>query len=321
MKNKILKYLTSNEYISGQQISSELNVSRNTIWKHIKELKSNGYIIDSVTNKGYKLISTPDILSEVEIQKDLNTDRIGKKIISFKQIDSTNEEIKRQAKNGAESGLVCTAEEQLNGKGRLGRNWYSEYGTGIWTSILLRPYISPMEVSAITLICGLAVCDSIKKVTGLSATIKWPNDVLVNNKKVCGILTEMSAQTDAVDFIVIGIGINVNNEIFSEDIAYKATSLYLESNKKVSRVELLKEILIKTEQYTDEFVTDFTSDLLNRYKSQCITIGKEVTVEKKSTTISGTAVDITNNGTLVIETENKERIEITSGEVSVQGIY
>ena len=322
MKTKILQYLLdANDYVSGQEISNNLEVSRTAIWKHIKSLREDGYEIKSVTNKGYKLILEPDLLNESQLQYGLKTYTIGKNIIHFKEIDSTNEELKRQAKTNAPDGLVCTAETQTKGKGRLSREWVSEYSKGIYASILLKPQISPMEVMSITLISGLAICNSIKKVTGLDATIKWPNDVLVNNKKVCGILTEMSAQTDIVDYIIIGVGINVNNTIFPDELKSKATSLFLESGKNVSRVELLKEVLYQIEIATTEFITDCTYNLLKTYKENCVTIGKTVTVIRKDKEITGIAVDLSENGALIIETEQGQKMEINSGEVTVQGIY
>ncbi len=322
MKTQILEYLINcKSYVSGQDISKDLNVSRNTVWKHINSLRADGYVIDSMTNKGYKIISIPDVLNESQIQNGLKTQRIGKKIIHFKEIDSTNEEIKRQIKTDCPTGLVCTAEKQLNGKGRLGRTWLSEFGKGIWTSILLRPEISPMEVTCITLISGLAVAKSIKNITGLNASIKWPNDILVNDKKVCGILTEMSAQAENIDYIIIGIGVNVNNLEFPEEIAYKATSLCKELGKEVSRSKLLKEILYNLEIYTDEFVADFSSNLIEKYKDNCITIGRKVSVIRKGVEVSGIATDITKSGALIIKTDDSEKLEVSSGEVTVQGLY
>ncbi|MGN0551701.1 MAG: biotin--[acetyl-CoA-carboxylase] ligase [Acutalibacteraceae bacterium] len=322
MKTKILKYLKdSGDYVSGQQLSKMLNVSRNAIWKSINSLKNDGYIIDSVTNKGYKLISVPDILTESEIKSGLKTRRIGNEIIALQQVDSTNEEIKRRAKQGAPHGLVCTAEEQTIGKGRLGRTWVSPPGEGIWVSVLLRLPVSPAEVSGITLAAGLAVCKAVTNVTGLSAKIKWPNDVLIDNKKVCGILTEMAAELDAVDYLVCGIGINANNKSFPDDIAHKATSIYLQLGKEINRSELLRELLYLLELYTDEFAADAAAEFLEEYKSLCVTLGRQVTVTRGGKAVQGTAADVTKSGALIVTGENGERLEITSGEVTVQGIY
>ncbi len=323
MKKEILEYLKSNNgYVSGQQLSSVFGVSRNAIWKHITDLKKQGYEIQSVTNKGYKIISTPDILNEFEIKNGLQTKNIGNEIVCLNEIDSTNEYIKKLARDGATSGLVCTAVYQTKGKGRLGRTWISSQKDNISFSVLLRPNISPMKVSSITLVTSLAILKSIKQTTGLDAKIKWPNDILINNKKVCGILTEMSAQIDMVDFIVLGIGLNVNNEFFDDEIKGKATSLFAQSGKKINKVSFLQNMLFEIEKYTDEFIKSASlNSFLEEYKKNCITLGREVLVNNLNGNISGIAFDINESGSLIIKLKNNENVEITSGEVTVQGIY
>ncbi|MCD8390297.1 MAG: biotin--[acetyl-CoA-carboxylase] ligase, partial [Firmicutes bacterium] len=268
MKEKILTILkTADGYVSGERISQTLNVSRAAVWKHIKKLREEGYEIDSVTNKGYRLISAPDILTRDEIASQLETKKIGRNLHYFYQIDSTNNEAKRAWESV--DGSVFIAEIQTGGKGRLGRGWSSPAGTGIWMSILLKPDIKPWDASKITQAAGLAVCRALKP---YGARIKWPNDIIIGTKKVCGILTEMSAETDMVDYIVCGIGINVNNESFDDEISERATSIYIESGKKHSRAEIVCGVLKEFENLYEEFLESGIKNMLDEYTSLCVNI-------------------------------------------------
>ena len=196
-KEEILLRLRQNEgYLSGEQLSEALGVSRAAVWKAITSLRDAGYEIDSATNRGYRLVSSPDVLTPEEVGYGLQTKTLGAKIFAFAEVDSTNEEAKRQAQCGAPDGSVFIAERQTGGKGRLGRAWKSPEGTGIWFSILLRPSLLPTEISNITLLAGIAVCRAVRSVTGCEACIKWPNDVVIGSRKICGILTELAAEID-----------------------------------------------------------------------------------------------------------------------------
>lgn len=248
-KEKILGFLRNNSgYVSGEELSERLDVSRTAVWKNINALRSSGYEIESVTNRGYRLISRPDLLTKEEITAGLSTAFLAKEIYYQESVDSTNEEAKRQAMHGAPNGSLFIAEEQTGGKGRLGRIWRSPRGSGLWFSILLRPSSLPEQIASLTLLAGLAVCTAIRSKTGCTAMIKWPNDVVIGSKKVCGILTEMAAEIDRVDYVIMGIGINVNNESFPEELQIKGTSLYLETGASVARAELLCEILKELER-------------------------------------------------------------------------
>lgn len=321
-RNSILKYLKgTSEYVSGEDLSKKLGISRSAIWKNINLLREKGYTIESVTNRGYKLISCPDLLSEEEIGSYLQTQFIGKKIYYFETIDSTNEEAKRQAANGAPNGSMILSETQTGGKGRLGRKWSSSPGDGIYFSLLLRPNDSPSEISNITLLSGLAVCNGIREYTGCNAQIKWPNDVVIDGKKTCGILTEMSAEVDQIHFLIIGIGINVNQDKFGEDIAFKATSLFLENGQKLHRSELLAEILKQFEALYRLYQNHETQKLLSLYKNNCVTLSRKVSTIRNGKTLLGTAIDILPSGELLVLGEDGKTFSINSGEVSVQGVY
>ncbi len=315
MRNKILDILTNAEsYISGEEMSRVLGISRAAVWKHIRKLKEDGYDILSVTNKGYKLRNIPDIISESSVSAGLNTDFMARNIRYMPVIDSTNEEAKRCS--DMPDGTLFIAEAQNAGKGRLGRAWESPKGSGIWMSLLLKPGIPPQDVQQLTLIAGMAVC----RVLGGGSGIKWPNDIVIGSRKVCGILTEMSAETDRVNYVVCGIGINVNTPGFPGDLQDKATSLFIETGKTCIRSELVSKIMNELESLYKVFEKEGFEPLREEYRNSCITIGREIRVIYRRETLLGKAVDIDGNGGLIVETENG-LVNVTSGDVSVRGIY
>lgn len=323
MKSKILQLLKDSDgYVSGEEISKVLGVSRTAIWKVISHLKEEGYVIESVTKKGYLLQETPDLLTEDEILYHLKTKWLGRKIVHYHQIDSTNKEAKKLAASGEKEGTIVISEEQLAGRGRLGRTWISPAGTGIWMSVILRPSIAPTDASKITLLAGLAVCEGIKEATGLPVQIKWPNDLVLHNKKICGILTEMSAEMEKINYIILGIGINVNTDSFPEDLKNTATSLKIEEEKEYDRKEIVKAILMYLEQYYELYMKNQDmEDLLEKYKNHCLTLGKEVKIIHRNEEFIGKAVDLSKEGELMVEKQDGQVITVFSGEVSVRGLY
>ena len=321
MKDKVLSVLEShNGYVSGEYLSKILGVSRTAVWKAINRLREDGYVIDSVTNRGYCLKKKADQLNTGLISSGLETSVVGTRIEVMKTVDSTNEEIKRRAATGEESGLLIAAERQTGGKGRLGRSWKSDSG-GLYFTFLLRPELPPNEISGITLAAGYGVCVAVREFTGLDARIKWPNDIIIGSKKICGILTEMTAQTDRVDFVAVGIGINVNNKEFPEEIKDKATSLYLESGMEIDRNDFLSVVIGDLDIAAGQFLSGFPRNMKEHFKSLCATLGRNVTAHRGGRIIEGTAVDITDEGNLLIRDNSGEPVEINSGEVVVQGIY
>lgn len=321
MKSKILlKLKKADGYISGEQLSAELGVTRSAVWKNINALKADGYQIDSVRNRGYRLLSVPDLLDPDEILKDAKTELIGKKLFILDFVDSTNEEIKRLAAKGEESGAIVAAENQTAGKGRFGRAWASGSG-GLYFTILLRPELPPNDISSITLAAGYAVCLAVREYTGLDAMIKWPNDVIVGNKKICGILTEMAAQSDRIDYVAIGIGININHGSFPDEILNKATSLFLETGIKLDRNKFFGVVIEYLDNVLRRFLVSLSTEDIKMFRKMCATIGRNVTVTKNGEVICGVASDITMSGELVVKKDNGEEIIVNSGEVTVQGIY
>lgn len=326
VKDQIIKILKeySGQPVSGEKLSQQLKVSRTAIWKQINNLRQEGYTIESIPSKGYILQSTPDLLSTAEIQSRLNTKVLGQKIIHFDSIDSTNNIAKDYALNEWEEGLLITAEEQTSGRGRRGRPWASPKGTGIWMSLLLRPNILPSEAPKFTLLAAVAVAKSIYQETGLLAQIKWPNDIILDKKKVCGILTEMNAELDNINYIIIGIGLNTNQkkEDFPTDIRQQAISLAEVKGERVSRQNLVRRILENLEMYYLNFIQekDFTS-ILQEWRELSCTIGRQVKATFNGEEVIGTAVDITDEGALLVQKEDGDIIKISYGDVSIRGIY
>ncbi|SHH42321.1 BirA family transcriptional regulator, biotin operon repressor / biotin-[acetyl-CoA-carboxylase] ligase [Caloranaerobacter azorensis DSM 13643] len=323
MKDEILKLLKeNNEFVSGQDISDSLNVSRTAIWKYINQLREEGYLIDSVTRKGYKLIYTPDILTYGEIAEYLETDYIGRKIIHFDSIDSTNIKAKQLAAEGAKEGTVVIAEEQTMGRGRLGRGWVSPKGKGIWMSIILRPNIDPIDASKVTQIGAAAVWSALSKV-GVDAYIKWPNDIVLNGKKVCGILTEMSAELNRINYLVIGIGVNVNinSQEIPKEINNIATSIKAEVGHDVDRKFITAEILNNFERFYNELIKyGSIKTSIEICRKASILLGREIKIITNKGERRAKAIDITEQGELLIE-ENGKIEKLISGEISVRGIY
>ena len=322
MQKKILDILlNANDFISGQEISENLGVSRQAVWKAINALKEKGYEIQSVTNRGYRLVSSPNYLNESSLKSLLHNKIIGKNLIVIDSVDSTNDCLKKLGNEGCENGTVVVAREQTKGKGRLGRTWQSKKDDGIAFSVLLRPNAAPSEVSAITPLAGLAVCKAIREYTKLDCVIKWPNDIIVGRKKLVGILTEMSAEFDAVEYVITGIGINVDHTSFPEEIAFKATSLLLETGRHIDKNEFLACVL---EHLENEFVKnnlELTPTALSEYTDLCATVGRSVTFQRGTRRISGMAVGVSEHGELKVMMSDGTICLVNSGEVTVQGIY
>lgn len=332
MRTKVLQALRqkgAEEYISGQELCEKLGVSRTAVWKAVKQLKERGYEIEAVQNKGYRLISVPDILSKTELESRLHTKWMGRSVYYFDEIDSTNAEAKRAAEEtegNQEHGAVFVADMQTLGRGRRGRSWNSPRGTGIFFTILLKPDIHPVNAPMLTLVKALAVSKAITDVTGLQAQIKWPNDIVINGRKTVGILTEMSAQVDYVNHIVVGTGINVHQTEFPEEIAQTATSLDLElqregKKKEISRAELLGVVLEAFEQYYEIYLkTQDLSALMEEYNALLVNCGRRVRVLDPLGEFEGQALGIDGRGELLVEREQGV-VKVSSGEVSVRGIY
>ena len=255
MKTEILRMLKSTEdYLSGQQLCGMLGVSRTAVWKAVGELREEGYVIEAVRNRGYRLVEGADVITQAELASMLHTQWIGTRLEYFDETDSTNIRARKLAEEGAPHGTLVVADRQTAGKGRRGKSWVSPAGTGIWMSMVLRPVMSPMSASMLTLIAGLSVVRGVKESTGLEAMIKWPNDAVLNGKKICGILTEMSTEVECIRYVIPGIGINVNIDDFPEEIRATATSLKLEAGRSIKRSLVIAAVADSFEYYYDIYM-------------------------------------------------------------------
>ena len=249
-----------------------------------------------------------------------NTTKIAKEVYFYEQTDSTNNCIRKLAKEGKKEGVVAVAEIQTAGKGRRGKGWQSPKGTGIWMSMLLTPNITPPEAPVLTLLAGLAVCRAVRQQTGLTAMIKWPNDILISNKKICGILTELYAEMDSVHFVITGIGINVNTEAFPEELQKTATSLKIEKGETISRKNMIKAVIEEFEKIYLQYEKECSFlPFREEYKKYCINVGKELQVLSKQPFIAK-GIDITEQGELLVQKQTGEKVVVFSGEVSIRNI-
>jgi BirA family biotin operon repressor/biotin-[acetyl-CoA-carboxylase] ligase len=289
MKGQILNALREcGGYLSGETLSQQLGVSRVTIWKHIRSLKKDGYVIEA-SPKGYKLLSSPDLLLPCEFPD------LEQRIHYFPEIGSTMDAARELAKKGAEQGTIVIAEAQTRGRGRLSREWLSPKG-GIYFTIILRPKISPAYAPRINLMAAIAVAATIRKLFGLKADLKWPNDVLIAGKKVCGILAEMDAEMDVVNFVNVGMGINANNSVTRFEKT--ATSLKEALGREISRKEFLSALIGEIERRQPLLME---ADFLKEWKRLSATLNKEVRVMSMGEELTGQAIDIDATGALILK--------------------
>ena len=321
MRDKIIEVIlgSGSDFVSGEELSKMLGISRTAIWKHINILREEGYNIESVNKKGYRLTgSAKDLLNPQNIYHNLKTEFIGKNIIHLESIDSTNDYLKKIG-NDVQNGTVVISEEQTKGKGRLGRNWQSKSKEGIWMSIILKPEIIPYKAPFITLIAGAAIVKALNNLQ-VPAKIKWPNDIIINNKKVSGILTELSAEIERINYVVVGIGMNVKSLDFDKELEEKATSLYKESYH-LSRVEIVSQVLYEFENlYNDYIKNDYKEETLKICKEYSAILNKDVYIIKGDEKELVKCIDISDNGNLIIRDCKNNIQEILSGEVSIRGV-
>lgn len=320
--NKLLELLTNtNDYISGQSLAEQLGISRQAVWKCVTALRDEGYEIDSVTRRGYKLVAMPRFLNEYALRSKLHTQVIGKNLIVLDEVGSTNDYLKVLGAQNCEHGTVVAARLQTAGKGRLGRSWLDKRDSSVPFSFLLRPRMAPSEVGAVTPLTGLSVCKALRNFTGLDCKIKWPNDIIVGKKKLVGILTEMSAEFDAVEYLITGVGVNVEQTVFPDAIAFKATSLLLETGRHYDKNELLAHILAQLEEDLSGNRYLLSAAALEEYTDLCATVGRSVTFTRGTRRVNGMAVGVNQNGELRVMLSDGTVCGVNAGEVTIQGIY
>ncbi len=302
MKETLLAVLKSNRgsYVSGEELSRRLGVSRTAVWKHVKALRAEGYGIESSPRLGYRLVAATDLLLPAEILDGLLSARLGRRVVYLDDTVSTNRVARELAAAGEPEGTLVLAETQTGGRGRLGRNWSSPAG-GIWLSLILRPELPPHRLQLLTLTAAVAAAEACEDTAGVSPGIKWPNDLLCAGRKLAGILTEGAAEADRLDYLVLGVGVNANlqEEDFPTELRGQATSLLLESGQRVDRAAWVRKFLLSLEGYlpAKEVVRE-------EWRRRAVTLGKRVTVKMTGRTVEGTALDLDETGALLVRTEN-----------------
>ena len=305
------------DWVSGEALSRELNISRTAVWKHISRLREEGYRIESSPKKGYLLEADTTRLLPFEVRNHLETTLLGRReIVHFLETDSTNARAKDLAEKGAGEGTLVIAEAQTAGRGRKGRNWFSPPFENLYISLILRPDISPADAPRMTLLCAVAAAQTLVDLTARDVAIKWPNDVLMNGKKVAGILTELSAEQDRINYMAVGLGFNVNTKDFPPDIEEKATSIFREIGRTFPRVRLLCEYLKRVEFYYGLCQKSGFGPILDEWRAlSCLRQGKRVRVSFLKDRVEGVVEDIDENGALIVMDDQGIRRRLFSGDV------
>jgi BirA family transcriptional regulator, biotin operon repressor / biotin---[acetyl-CoA-carboxylase] ligase len=307
---------TAGQPVSGERLAAAAGVSRAAVWKRINRLKALGYVIAGEPRKGYRLLAAPDKLLPAEILHGLATRRFRGPVHHFETVASTSDLAKELGGKGSPEGTLVVAESQEAGRGRLGRQWDSPAGVGLYVSLLLRPPLPPGELPQITLASAVAAVRALQRAAGLAPGIKWPNDLLVDGKKVGGILTEMETESDQIRYLVLGWGLNVNNPGFPPELAALATSLFLAAERTFSRVALLKAWLEEFEALYESFLSRGFPGILQEWKKHAVTLGREVAVRQGARTIQGQAVDVDADGALLVVQRGGEIVRVLSGELA-----
>ncbi|MDE2222168.1 MAG: biotin--[acetyl-CoA-carboxylase] ligase [Candidatus Omnitrophica bacterium] len=314
MQEQIIQFLKQSEgYISGEEISARLKISRAAIWKHMQELRSEGYEITAVPHLGYRLMTCPDKLLGYEITADLGTRTIGKQVIVKDTVVSTMDEAFRLGMENCPDGTVVCAESQSKGRGRLGRSWVSPRGKGLYFSFVLRPRLPLNQLPQLTLMAAVALIEAIETASGLKAAIKWPNDILFENHKLAGILTELRAESDQVKFVVVGIGLNVNASV--NQLAPQATSLKAASGKSFNRTEVFQAVLRCLDKGYARILHHEFDKIMAEWCKHSATLHKRVRITDPAGSVEGEAVDLDEDGALLVRKDNGVIVKKTAGDI------
>lgn len=309
-----------NQGISGAALSAQLGISRAAIWARVEELRKLGYEIEASPHQGYRLLKAPDVLHRDDLLTRLRQPRvIGRDIRVFKETTSTNDVVEKLARDGVAEGVVVFAESQTKGRGRLSRRWESSIGQGLWFSLLLRPRMEPQAATRITIAAAVSLVRALHSATGLEVTIKWPNDVQVNGRKVAGILTELSAEMDSVRYLVLGVGLNVNQSEgdFPPSLKPIATSIYRETGSFCERAPLAARILEELEADYQRITTGRFEAVADEWERHCNTLGKSVRIQVGDRQIQGQAESLDGEGALLLRTSYGNLERIIGGDVTV----
>jgi BirA family biotin operon repressor/biotin-[acetyl-CoA-carboxylase] ligase len=318
-KEDILRLLRTSrsDFVSGAELASAMGVSRTAVWKHVKSLEQEGYEIEAVPSKGYRLVSAPDRIIPGEVQRELRTKTIGREIVHRIETGSTNSLAMELAQQGAAEGTAVIAEAQAAGKGRRGRSWVSPQGN-LYLSVVLRPAVPVYKAPLITLMGAVAVASAIRKHLGVPAAIKWPNDILIRGKKVSGLLTEMSAEPDRIRHIVLGVGVNVNMDLsmLPPDIRSRSTTLAAAAGRSVDRAGLLKALLAELDHWYRCFLKK-EADVLTAWQELNETLGKRVAVSGAGVSLEGQAVGVDVEGRLILRLDDGTVRQVAAGDVTI----
>jgi BirA family transcriptional regulator, biotin operon repressor / biotin---[acetyl-CoA-carboxylase] ligase len=301
-------------FLSGEELGSRLGLSRTAVWKRIERLRTCGYLVAGSSRRGYRLQPEQDLLLPAEVMADLPQQWLKGPVRHFVSLPSTNDLAKDFARQGYPEGSVLLAETQTAGRGRLGRMWESPLGTGVYLSVILRPPLPPTELPKLTLTAAVAVVEALKKVTALEIGIKWPNDILLDGKKLGGILTEMETESDQMSYVILGVGLNINTQVFPDCLQTLATSL-ASTGRTYSRLSIVRAFLRSMDELYGCFLNQQFPEILNLWRRAAVTLGKPVTVKLGAQEISGLAVDVAPDGALLVEKPGGEVQRIISGEI------
>jgi len=322
LRSKLLEAFSNAEggFVSGQKLSEYIGCSRTAVWKHIEDLRKEGYELEAVRRLGYRITKKPNKISDNEIKIGLKTRKMGHHVHFEETVTSTQKIAQTLANEGAEEGTIVVAEQQTNGRGRMARQWYSPSGTGIWMSLIIRPNIAVQATPQLTLLTAVAIVQAIEEITPLKPDIKWPNDILINGKKLVGILTELQAEADRVHSIIIGTGINVNQSItdFPEELHHVATSIHLETDKQWDRAQLIQEILLKFENLYSLYLAQGFRPIKLLWEGYAVSLQKPITARTINGTVEGKAIGINDAGVLLIQTSDGSVKQIYSADIELQ---
>ncbi len=303
--------------ISGARIAKEIGVSRSMVWQWVRQLRGLGVRVKGKAGEGYFLERVPDILTPDMLRQRLKGSIFGKRIYHFFKTDSTNRVALEMGHAGEAEGAVVLAEEQTAGKGRAGRTWQSDRAAGIYVTLLLRPRLAPVQAPLLTMMAGLSAHAAILATTGLAPDLKWPNDLLLRGKKVGGILTEMHAEPSQVRFVIVGIGLNVNQEKFPGELGATASSLRIETEKQVSRLELLVRLLREFENDYNRFLREGPSAVTQKFEAvSSYARGKRVRVVSGTESFGGVTAGLGPEGLLQVTREDGRVVTVISGDVT-----
>lgn len=318
-QEEILRLLRekAGQFVSGEEFSQSLGVSRTAVWKQVRQLRELGYTIEAVTSRGYRLTGTPDTLIPTEIQAGLETRLIGREVVYYETTDSTNLRAHDLGEAGAAEGTVVIADRQTAGKGRLGRSWISPPGVNLYASVLLRPSILPYHAPQLSFLSAVAVARAVEEISGLAPSVKWPNDVLLRGRKIAGLLNEMSAETEGIHYVILGIGVNLNmrSEQFPADLRYPATSLALEKGEPVARAAFARALLRHLDSLYELYLEVGFPPVLKAWEAFFDLIGRQVEVDYQSRCVQGRVEGLDDDGALLLRLADGRAEKVLAGDV------